>query len=163
VKAVFLDRDGVINKKIANGYVLDWQDFEFLPGIVEAIKLLNQQDVPVIIITNQSAVNRGLLSAEKLQQIHSLMLSCLDSQGAQIKDVFVCPHRPDENCNCRKPKTGLFDKVKNKYDIDLEQSWFIGDSDSDIEAGKKIGCKTYLLKKSEMLTPVIEKILENWK
>lgn len=162
MKAVFLDRDGVINKKIANGYVLDWQDFEFLPEVAEAIKLLNNKNIPVFIATNQSAVHRGLLRYEKLHEIHAVMIKFLESKGAHIDDIFICPHLPDENCSCRKPKTGLFDQAGQKYDIDFKGSWFIGDAESDIEAGKKIGCKTYLLKKGQDLKPVIEKILEDW-
>jgi D-glycero-D-manno-heptose 1,7-bisphosphate phosphatase len=163
VKVVFLDRDGVINKKIENGYVLDWKDFKFLPDVIEAIKLLNKKNIPVFIATNQSAVHRGLISYEKLHEIHQKMIKQLQQKGARIDDIFICPHRPDEKCACRKPGTGLFEQAGQRHDIDFKDSWFIGDSEIDIKAGKKIGCKTYLLGKKENLKQVIESILERKK
>ena len=162
MKAVFLDRDGVINKKIEDGYVLKWSEFEFLPQVAEAIKLLNDRHIPVYLISNQSAVNRGYMSRQDLDAINQRMLQELAAQGAQIADMFICPHRPDEQCDCRKPKTGLFKQAAAKYRIDFTGSWFIGDTESDMAAGRQAGCRTYLLKQSENLIEAVRKILADW-
>ena len=163
MKVVFLDRDGVINKKIENSYVLDWKDFKFLPDVDKAIKLLNEKDIPVIVISNQACVGKGLITRQELDDINDCMVKVLNTKGAHIDAVFVCPHRSDENCDCRKPKTGLFRQASKKYDIDFKSSWFIGDSPEDMEAGKSAGTNTYLLKKGENLKSVVEKILKEWK
>ena len=163
MKVVFLDRDGVINKKIENSYVLDWRDFKFLPDVDKAIKLLNAKDIPVVVISNQACVGKGLITGQKLDDINNRMMNDLNKQGAHIDAVFVCPHRSDENCDCRKPKTGLFRQAAAKYDIDFKGSWFIGDSPEDVEAGKSAGTNTYLLKKGENLKSVVEKILKELK
>ena len=160
MKVVFLDRDGVINKKIENGYVLDWKDFIFLPDVEKAIRMINEKKVPVIVVSNQACVGKGLITGQKLDEINARMASVLEKKGAHIDDIYVCPHRKDENCDCRKPKTGLFKQAAGKYDIDFQGSWFIGDSLEDMEAGQNAGCKTYLLKKGENLKSVIENILE---
>ena len=163
MKVVFLDRDGVINRKIENGYVLDWKDFKFLPDVDKAIKLLNEKDIPVIVISNQACVGKGLITIDKLNDINNRMVRELGSKGAWIDDVFVCPHKKEDNCDCRKPKTGLFRQAAEKHDIDFKGSWFIGDSPEDVEAGKCAGTSTYLLKKDENLMSVVEKILKEWK
>jgi histidinol-phosphate phosphatase family protein len=87
------------------------------------------------------------------------MVSELSRAGARIDDIFYCPHRPDENCSCRKPRTGLLEKAKEKYDIDFKSSWFIGDTESDVLAGEKAGCRTYLLKRGESLFSAVKKVL----
>lgn len=163
MKAVFLDRDGVINRKIENGYVLEWKDFEFLPDIEGAIKLLNEKMIPVIVVTNQACVGRGLISLDKLNDINGRMMRELMQKGAKIDDVFVCPHKPEDNCDCRKPKTGLFKQAAKKYKIDFKGSWFIGDSDSDVQAGTAMGLKTYLLGKNENIKAVVSNILRELK
>lgn len=164
MKAVFLDRDGVINEKIENGYVLDWKDFRFIPGAVEGVKLLNDKKMPVIVISNQACVGKGLITRQKLDEINDRMMRELEKKGAHIDDIFICPHRDEDNCDCRKPKPGLFKQVKEKYrDIDLNNSWFIGDSGSDREAGNKAGCKTYMLRKEEDLRAALEKMIFNEK
>jgi len=159
MRVVFLDRDGVINKNAKDFYVLEWKDFEFMPGIIEAIKLLNERKIPVYIVSNQSAVGRGLMTMDELKHINDQMLKEITKKGAHIDDIFICPHSPEDNCDCRKPKTGLFKQAEDKYDIDFKDSWFIGDSETDIEAGKKMGCRTHLLKKGEDIIKVIRKII----
>jgi len=163
VKVVFLDRDGVINKKIENGYVLDWKDFKFLPDVDKAIKLLNDKDIPVIVISNQACVGKGLITIDKLNDINNRMVRELGGKGVWIDDVFVCPHKKEDNCDCRKPKVGLFRQAAEKHDIDFKGSWFIGDSSEDVEAGKSAGTNTYLLNKGESLKSMVEKILKEWK
>lgn len=160
MKVLFLDRDGVINKTTASGFVLKWEEFEFLPDVIDAIKLVNKCKIPIYVISNQSCVGRGLLTLDELKKINRNMLRELEKQGAHIDDMFFCPHSPDEGCDCRKPNTGLFKQAAKKHKgIDFASSWFIGDSETDIEAGKKIGSHTYLIKDRESLLPVVKNIL----
>ena len=157
--AIFLDRDGVINKRTPSGFVLKWDEFEFLPGVVDAIKLINSRKIPIYVISNQSCVGRGLVTYDAVKDINDRMLKELEKQGAHIDQVYFCPHAPDAGCDCRKPRTGLFKAVAKTHKIDFPSSWFIGDSDTDIEAGKAIGCRTYLLKDGEDIKSVIKGIL----
>jgi D-glycero-D-manno-heptose 1,7-bisphosphate phosphatase len=158
-KAVFLDRDGVINKKIIGDYVKCWEEFEFLSGVKEAIKLLNQANFKVIIITNQAGIGRGVMNESQLQMIHQKMLDELQTDGAKIDAIYYCPHHPDDNCNCRKPKTGMLKQADKDFNIDFKNSWMIGDESKDIEAGKKMGCKTYMVTKDKGLLQVVKEII----
>jgi D-glycero-D-manno-heptose 1,7-bisphosphate phosphatase len=153
---VFLDRDGVINRNIEGGYVTRWEEFEFLPGVLEGIRYLNELDIPVIVITNQSAVHRGLITEEGLEEIHRLMKAELAKRGAHIDDIFCCPHHPDEHCACRKPQPGLLLEAAAKYSIDFAASWLIGDSESDLEAGRVVGCQTCLFHPGDNLLQVLK-------
>ncbi|MCI8752621.1 MAG: D-glycero-beta-D-manno-heptose 1,7-bisphosphate 7-phosphatase [Lachnospiraceae bacterium] len=157
-KAIFLDRDGTIN--VLNGFLSNIDDFEFLPGIAEAIKKINNSEYLVIVATNQPVVARGECTLEKLEQIHMKMELELGKQGAYLDDLFYCPHHPDKgykgeniefkiDCNCRKPKTGMLKQAANKYNIDLKQSWFIGDTTMDIKTGINAGTKTILVNTGE--------------
>lgn len=141
-KAVFLDRDGVINQKAAeHEYIRDWDGFRFLPGAADAIRLLNQNSFLVLVVTNQRGIARGILNLESLQRLHSQMCAELAASGARIDGIFVCPHE-EGTCNCRKPQIGLFRQAENRFPIDKKRSWMIGDSESDIQAGQKYGIKT---------------------
>ncbi|MFH1096316.1 MAG: D-glycero-beta-D-manno-heptose 1,7-bisphosphate 7-phosphatase [Candidatus Desantisbacteria bacterium] len=155
-KVVFLDRDGVINKKLEGDYVKSYTEFEFLPGVIDAIRKIKQKDMLVIIITNQSGIGRGIMSEDELAMVHEQMLADLKKEGVTIDAIYYCPHSPDNGCNCRKPKDGLFKQALMDFDIDIENSWMIGDELKDIEAGGKAGCKTYLLAKGELLIDVVE-------
>ena len=139
-KAVFLDRDGIIN--VEKNFVKTWDEFEFIPGIFENIKRLNKNGFLVIIVTNQSGIKRGFYTEETLKTIHSNMLKILEDNDAYVDDIFYCPHFDDDNCNCRKPKPGMIIEASEKHNIDLKESWVIGDNERDIIAGKKAGCKT---------------------
>ncbi len=138
-KAVFLDRDGVINRLELGKYVLSWPKFEFLEGAIEAIAEISSAGFKIFIITNQSPIGRGLLTEEGLAVIHNNMLFEIEQGGGIVEDVFHCPHAPDEKCGCRKPKTGMFDQVNEKYDIDYANSWFVGDFESDRQVAEKVG------------------------
>ncbi len=130
-RCIFLDRDGVINEKAPDGqYILSWEDFRFIPETVDWIKLFNAMDFLVIVVTNQRAVAKGLLTSRGLETIHTEMLAALLSAGAHVDDVFYCPHE-ESTCECRKPKPGLVLQARQKWDIDLHQSLMIGDSESD--------------------------------
>lgn len=146
MRAVFLDRDGTLNKAPPQGgYIQAWEDFEFLPGAVEGIRKLNEAKISVYIVTNQSCINRGIISENTLNRIHLKMEGALLQKGAHVDGIYYCPHRPDENCGCRKPKPGLLNKAAAESNIDLSKSVMVGDSEKDILAGKAAGCKTVLL------------------
>jgi len=137
---VFLDRDGVINKKIDGDYVRTWSQFQFLPNIVDWIRLFQALDHLVIVVTNQRGVALERMTLEDVHEIHEKMLAELEVHGAHIDDIFVCPHA-EEACECRKPKPGLVLQAQQKYDIDLSQSLLIGDSGSDEQLARICGLR----------------------
>lgn len=160
ISSIFLDRDGVINEKLEGDYVKKWEEFKFLHGAIEGIKMANDKKIPVYLITNQSGIGRGKMTYEDFVLVHKQMFEEMALKGAHLDDVFVCPHAPEENCSCRKPKPGMIFQAKGKYpEIDLKNSWFIGDSDIDVEAGRSAGCHTYKIKKNESLKDVISGII----
>ena len=146
-RAVFLDRDGTINIDV--NYCRRVEDFIILPGIPEAIKLLNQHNFKVIIITNQSGIGRGYFSKAILLRIHQHMEEELAKHNAHIDEIYYCPHHPDENCDCRKPKPKFIIQAAAKYNIKLDLSYMIGDEIKDVITGKAAGCKTVLLPRSK--------------
>ena len=155
-KAVFLDRDGLINIKAPeHDYIKNWCEFCFLPGVAQAIKLLNDSGYLVVIVTNQRGVARGAMTLEDVESIHAKMCSYLRSCGAKIDAIYVCPHEAG-TCNCRKPQTGMLVKAENDFGIDKEKSWMIGDSDSDIECAKRFGIAAV---KSTDLAGAVKRIL----
>lgn len=150
-KAIFLDRDGVINKYV--GFLRNIGDFELLDGVAEAIKKINNAGYLAIVITNQPVIARGEVSFEQLQEIHNKMETLLGKQGAYLDGIYFCPHHPDKgfagevpelkiDCECRKPKPGMILKAAKDFNIDLNQSWMVGDGKNDILAGKGAGCHT---------------------
>lgn len=143
---MFLDRDGVINRKAAEGqYVTRWEDFHVLPGVAESIRQLNGAGFRVIVITNQRCIAKGLLTVAELEKLHQRMSDHLARAGATIDAIFYCPHDFEPSCNCRKPAPGMLLEAARSYGIELTASWMIGDSDIDVEAGKNAGCKTVRL------------------
>ena len=144
---VFLDRDGVINRDSPD-YIKSWSEFEFLPGSLEAIKLLTLNGFATIVITNQSVINRKMVSGKELDHMHTRMKQVVTSQGGQIKDIFFCPHIPEDRCTCRKPNPGLISKAKHKYRIDISTSVMVGDSAKDIECARNAGCGHAILVKT---------------
>jgi D-glycero-D-manno-heptose 1,7-bisphosphate phosphatase len=144
--AVFLDRDGVINRKLPeNEYVRRVSDFQFLQGAVKAISILRETGFVVVVITNQRGIARGLMTEEDLAYVHRFMLSELRQAGVVLEGVFHCPHEKFENCRCRKPQPGMILEAAKSLRIDLTKSYMVGDSPSDIEAGKRAGTKTVLI------------------
>lgn len=145
-RAVFLDRDGVINRKAPEGgYITRWEEVEILPGTSEAIAQLNRAGFLVIVVTNQRAVAKGLMTIADLESIHRRLCEQLALGGAKIDAVFYCPHELDPPCRCRKPEPGMLLDAARRYDLDLRASWMIGDSEKDIEAGRRAGCRTVRL------------------
>ncbi len=140
-RAVFLDRDGVVNLKPPPGdYVRQWSEFRLVPTIAGWIRLFNVLDFAVIVVTNQRGIARGLMRREDVEEIHTRMVAELAALGARIDDIFYCPHDRDE-CECRKPKTAMVDQARKKWDIDLAGSLMIGDSDKDAELAARCGMK----------------------
>ena len=143
---MFLDRDGVISRRVLDGYVTSWQAFRFLPGALEALRELTDFGLPLYVITNQSCVNRGILPRSELDEIHARMTAAIAQDGGAVAQVYVCPHRPDEECDCRKPKPGLLLRAAREHGLDLESSWFVGDTAADVVAGERAGCRTCLVR-----------------
>jgi D-glycero-D-manno-heptose 1,7-bisphosphate phosphatase len=138
-KTVFLDRDGVINADSAD-YIKSWAEFHFIPGSRQAIARLTLAGIRVIIITNQSVINRQMVPLAELERMHRRLCQAVSEVGGRITDIFFCPHRPDEHCDCRKPKPGMIFAARDRYDIDLASTAMVGDSVKDILAGKAAGC-----------------------
>ena len=159
-KAIFLDRDGVINEE-RKDYVKNLDEFIILKGVSKAIKLLKEKNFLVIIITNQSAINRKLLTDNGLDEIHNHLQDILKNDDTSYDAIYYCPHKPEENCKCRKPKPGLLLRAAEEHDIDMKNSFLIGDSMTDIEAADMAGCKGILLKENESLLEVVENLLIN--
>jgi D-glycero-D-manno-heptose 1,7-bisphosphate phosphatase len=146
-RAVFLDRDGVINRKPPEGlYVTRWEDFHILPGVVEGVALLNRAGFCVIVVTNQRCIAKGLMTVAELEKMHQRMSEVLARDGANIDGIYYCPHELEPSCNCRKPAPGMLLDAARSRGIELGASWMIGDSDIDMEAGKNAGCRTARLR-----------------
>ncbi len=162
-KAVFLDRDGVINRHRSD-YVKNLSEFRMLPNVGKHLSKLSMANFKLIIVTNQSAVNRGLLSLEELEKIHRFMISELSKSHCTIDAVYYCPHTPNENCPCRKPKIGLFSKAFADYpSLDITKSWMIGDSKSDIQAATLFGMNTFKIKRNGNIKAAVDHVLKNTK
>jgi D-glycero-D-manno-heptose 1,7-bisphosphate phosphatase len=145
-RAAFLDRDGVINRKApVDHYILSWEDVQFLPGVAQAIALLNRNDFRVIVVSNQRCVANGLITTLELDSIHERMRDAMVRAGATIDAFYYCPHELQPPCSCRKPLPGMLLEAASKHGIDLTASWMIGDSEIDIVAGRNAGCKTVRL------------------
>jgi len=142
-RSAFLDRDGVINQSPAEGeYVTRWEAMHILPGVAEAIALLNQSDFRVIVVSNQRCVAKKLITAADLESMHRRMCASLAAAGAIIDAVYYCPHEMHSVCSCRKPAPGMLLTAAREHDLDLAASWMIGDSEIDIDAGTSAGCST---------------------
>jgi D-glycero-D-manno-heptose 1,7-bisphosphate phosphatase len=144
-QAIFLDRDGTINRERAD-YVKSWQEYEWLPGALAALGALAQLDVPVLVVSNQSVVGRGILGASALQAIHARVRSEALAAGGRLDDFLICPHVPADQCACRKPKPGLLLEAATRYHLDLERCVFIGDSITDMQAAQAAGCAWLLVR-----------------
>ena len=139
-KAVFLDRDGVINKEV--DVLRSFKQLRLLPGVAQAIRQLNKLSFLIIIVTNQPVIARGWLTEEEVDAIHNVLIKRLVQKGARIDVIYYCPHHSEnENCICRKPKSQLLEKSIARFSIDKSLSFFIGDSERDVEAAKNVGMK----------------------
>lgn len=168
-KAIFLDRDGTINKYV--GFLRNIDEFELLPGTTDAIKMINSSGYLAIVITNQPVIARGEVSYAELEEIHKKLETTLGAEGAYINALYFCPHHPDKgfegevpdlkiDCNCRKPKPGMIQQAAEDFNIDLNASWMIGDGKNDILAGKNAKCHTALIGTDDFGQDITGKTLE---
>ena len=169
-KAIFLDRDGTINKYV--GFLRNIDDFELLPNVAEAIKQINRSGYLAIVITNQPVIARGEVTFAELDEIHNKMETLLGNDGAYLDGIYFCPHHPDSGfegevaelkivCDCRKPKPGMLIQAAKDFNIDLEQSYMIGDGEHDRGAGEAAGCKTKIIPTDGDLLKAVNEILED--
>ncbi len=148
--AVFLDRDGTINEQM--GYINHISRFILLPGAAQAIRILNEQNIPVVVVTNQSGLARGYFPPSLLDEVHAKMEWELAAEGAHIDGLYICPHHPEakeeqfrKDCNCRKPKTGLLEQAAAELSLDLGRSFMVGDRWSDLKCGARVGAASILV------------------
>jgi D-glycero-D-manno-heptose 1,7-bisphosphate phosphatase len=144
LQAILLDRDGVINVRRIT-HVTRWEEFVFLPGAKAALAQLAALNLPVFVVTNQAIVNRGIVSREAIETIHERMCAEIAASGGAVTKVAYCPHRPDEQCGCRKPAPGMPLDLASRYGLDLSRCLMVGDSCSDLIAGQAAGCRTALV------------------
>jgi D-glycero-D-manno-heptose 1,7-bisphosphate phosphatase len=146
MSGIFLDRDGVIIRKAVEGeYISDWSEVEFLPGALEAIGAFCQYERKVIIVTNQRGVAIGKTKLFNLHEIHARLKKAARKHGGEITEIYFCPHDISEECLCRKPKPGMLLRAAKAHGLQFSECWMIGDSVTDIEAGRRVGCKTALI------------------
>lgn len=176
-KAIFLDRDGTINKYV--GFLRNIDEFELIDGVAEAIGKINRSGYLAIVVTNQPVIARGEVSYAELEEIHNKMETLLGIQGVYLDGIYFCPHHPHKgyegevpelkiDCECRKPKPGMLLKAAEDFNIDLSVSWMIGDGKNDVLAGKAAGCRTALIGADDCgqdvmgnaLNTIINRILE---
>lgn len=176
MKTIFLDRDGVINENPPNrGYVSSWEDFTFLPNALKAIHILTRSGFRIFLATNQAGIGKGIFTEKQLSDIHQQMLRQISSNGGDIVHIYYCPHHPDDNCPCRKPKPGMLLTAAIEHGFDVTSTFFVGDSITDITAAKQAGAtpilvltghgrdsyKHYINSESECESGVPDKIFTN--
>jgi D-glycero-D-manno-heptose 1,7-bisphosphate phosphatase len=149
VKYLLIDRDGVINKDpggwTPHSYVTDWSLFHFIPGTLEALRILKEKGIKVIVASNQGGVNKGIYSKQQLDKVNKRMLEEIKNAGGAVEEVFYCIHKDEDNCTCRKPKPGMLEMAAKKYKLNLKEMYFVGDDKKDILAARKAGCKAVLV------------------
>lgn len=139
---VFFDRDGIVNASPGPGYVERWEDFVLLPGFVEALRVVTAAGYGAVLVTNQRGVARGIVPESEVQRIHAELQRVLrEDHGLSLLDIRYCPHG-DGVCRCRKPQPGMLLAAAVAHNLDLAQSWMVGDGERDIEAGRRAGCRT---------------------
>jgi len=142
---ILLDRDGVINRRIVNGYVTSWEQFEFLPRALDALRLLSEHDFKIIVVSNQAGVSKGLMSSDVLNELTRLFLKEVANNGGCIQGVYYCPHQEQDGCNCRKPKPGLLKAAQRDHHFVFTDTFLIGDSQRDLMAALQVGCPAILI------------------
>jgi D-glycero-D-manno-heptose 1,7-bisphosphate phosphatase len=158
-KAVFLDRDGVINKSNLY-YTFKKEDFIFNDGLIDSLKVIQQKGYMLFVITNQSGVAKGLYTNDDVESTHNYMTEQLQKNNIKISEVYHCPHHPDySNCICRKPDSLLLEKIISRFDISSEQSYFIGDRQRDIDAAQKVNIKGILVEENSSILNILDTLV----
>jgi len=159
-KAVFLDRDGVVNKEI--GYVFRVEDFILTGDIIPSLKKLQDAGFIFVVITNQSGIAKELYTHQDVEKVHKHMLSLMKENGISISEIYYCPHHPDvEPCICRKPDSGMIEKAIARFNIDISRSYFIGDKERDVQAAEKAGVKGILIEADSPIMEIANNIIGN--
>lgn len=165
-RALFLDRDGVINRRIIGGYVRSWEEFDLLPDVGHVLPSMHAAGWFVVVVTNQRGIALGQMSEHDLVEIHQRMqVEVLRACGHEFDAIYYCPHNRDDFCRCRKPQPGMLLDAAGDNDIDLAASWMIGDSESDIEAGRGAGCRTIRIADASESTSAdyhVRSLIEAW-
>jgi len=157
-KAIFLDRDGVLNREIGN-YVIHLEDFILNDGVVEALKAFQEKEYLLIVITNQGGISKGICTREQVDYLHLHLERVLKNKGIILSEIYYCPHHPDlTNCICRKPDSQLLEKAMARFGIDASRSYFIGDAERDILAGEKAGVQTIRMEVNQSLMEITDRI-----
>ena len=138
---VFFDRDGIVNKHPNNRIIQSWDDFRYMPGFMEALRMVQDRGYCAVIITNQQGIGKGEYAAQTVEQIHERLISQLKKWGMELLDVYMCPHTAADDCACRKPRPGMILEAVAQHDLDLSASWVIGDQERDVQAGHAAGCR----------------------
>jgi D-glycero-D-manno-heptose 1,7-bisphosphate phosphatase len=141
---VFLDRDGVINRD-SDAYVKNWAEFEFLPGSLEALARMTVAGLALVVVTNQSALSRGLITPAALDDIHRRMTAAIEKAGGRLLDILFCPHLPEDDCGCRKPATGMIFEACRRHGLQPARAVMVGDRAKDIRCGRDAGCRATVL------------------
>lgn len=158
-KAIFLDRDGVLNKDNPD-YTYRVEDFKILDGVYEALKIWQQKQYKLIVISNQAGIGRNIYRHQNVEQIHSFMINKLLENGIHLTEIYYCPHHPESgNCICRKPDSLLLEKAIARFNINAAQSYFIGDRDRDVQAGEKAGVNAIKVDTDVDLTSILHLIV----
>lgn len=145
-KCIFFDRDGIVNQSPGPGYVERWEDFHILPEFIDILRFVTQSGYVAVIISNQQGVGRGIMTLATLEDIHHRLVKNLKTQhNLELLDIYCCTHTKETGCDCRKPKPGMILAAALKHSIDLKESWMVGDSPRDTEAGRAAGCHTILV------------------
>ena len=142
--AIFLDRDGVLIENRSD-YVRDWSQVTIIPEAIHALSLATARHYKIVIVTNQSAVGRGLMLQATAEQINRRLVDLIRHHGGKVDGVFMCTHKPDDDCSCRKPRPGLLLQAASELSLDLQRSWMIGDAWSDVQAGQRAGVQRTIL------------------
>ena len=160
--AIFLDRDGVLIENRSD-YVRDWSQVKIIPEAIHALSLATARNYKIVIVTNQSAVGRGLVLPENAEEINRRLVNLIHHHGGQVDGVYMCTHKPDDDCFCRKPRPGLLLQAARELSLDLQRSWMIGDAWSDVQAGQRANVRHTILLKTgrgpaQLLQPCPEEI-----
>jgi D-glycero-D-manno-heptose 1,7-bisphosphate phosphatase len=160
-KAIFLDRDGIINME-RGGYTWKMEDFEFVPDLVKTLRKFQKHDFKLIVISNQSGIGKGVYTFEDVETLHAHILRYMRLNGIEITEIYYCPHHPDTSrCICRKPDSLLLEKAIARFQIDPAASYFIGDRERDVEAGRRAGVKGILVDSNSSLLELADKIVHS--